>query len=176
MAGRKAIALGPKGEGIVEAGLKRGDSSEKIHAALQAAGISLSLRTVKTRLASRRGRLRSERADRGKRKGPREVKPAAPPLQGAYRPPAPLDTENATPASLDDALRAATAGMNRAKEEGNLPLFATMLRSVKDIHDALRKAKPEEDDPDDDPDLRVLGQKAAAEMHKMVEQVIGAKP
>src|SRR5690242_17535982 len=144
MAGRKRIDIGTKGQQIVDAALKRGLSSEEIQTELAAVGIRISLRTVKARLAEKRGRMKAERSDAGKRKGPRaESKPTLP-LQGSIRQPEPIGAEEiakAAPATIEEALKIAAVSLRRAGADGNLAEIGRLLRNIGQLQAEQRKAK-----------------------------------
>jgi len=171
--GRERIALGTKGEAILAKAIEQGLTAEQLVARLKAVGVTMSVRTAGFRLSEKRGRQRTPRVDR---KSSSKTAKGSPPAKR----PTSVDLENldkADPMTLEQWLKWAERAAKQAADDGNLPMVGAMGRLAVQISEARRKAlPPPEENPEDDPDLRALAAETTTKLHRMVDQVLGAKP
>lgn len=84
------------------------------------------------------------------------------------------DIERADAGTLDRWLARAEAAGRTAAAQGNLPAIGQMGRLAVTLQEAKRKATPPAaPDPNDAPDMRLLGAQVAERLHKMVDLVVG---
>ncbi len=162
--------LGPNADGLILARMAKGDSPEKVHAALVASGVKdVSVRTVARRMASLRPEANAARSP--------ARKPVATPPESAAGPPLP-DSPDEIPADASVALlehyrRVARAAIDAASDEGDLKLLGTLINMAGAVEDRIQRRTPRvADDPNDAPDMVRLGEDVHVRFMKAVDMVL----
>ncbi len=165
MRGRRRTAIPAAAAAKMRDMIAAGHPAQAIADALKADGVTgVSRSTVGAR-------QREARGSRGKAK----VAPAARKAKGKDT--TPLPTPDAIPANvatttLDAWIAKAERAASKAERKGDLSALGAMGRLTAALVEARRKnTPPPVHDPNDDPDMRALGEEVAARLHKLVDQV-----
>ncbi len=150
--------------------MAKGDSPEKVHAALSAAGITgVTVRTVARRMAALRPEANAARSP--------SRKAVAPPPESGAGPPLPATPDeipsDASLALLEHYRRMARAAVDAASDEGDLKLVAQLINMAGAVEDRIQRRTPRvADDPNESPDMVAMGRLVEERFLKMVDMVL----